>query len=231
MYLVTHFIAPFTILICVNMLMILSIAKARRQRVLLGRKQKSEHKTTIMMGVVVLVFLLTNTLPFVLNFVEAVNPSYFNNDETYLIGFALLDLGNLLVVVNTSTTAFIYYACSQRYRRLFWYTCHKAFCGFKFCPFISCANVKTDLSGINGGYSIANTSQAFPTGSLSSTTPTASLCSIAIGQILPNRYRRSMSETKSPKASSGRRPVITARRGTVYEIAAGGCNYEDAELV
>lgn len=105
MYLITHFIVPFTILICVNMLMILSIIKARRQRLMLGRRQKSEHKTTIMMVVVVLVFVLCNTLPFVLNFMEAVNPFYFSNVDTLVIGWVLLDVGNLLVVVNTSTTA------------------------------------------------------------------------------------------------------------------------------
>lgn len=117
-YLLTHFAIPFSILVVVNTFMILAVYKAHRQRRLLSNQEKREHKTAFMMILVILVFVCCNTLPFVLNFVEEIDPQFFESDDTRLLAWALNDVNNLLVIFNASTTAVIYAACSEKYRRL-----------------------------------------------------------------------------------------------------------------
>lgn len=118
LYLITHFVVPFSILFIFNFLMIFSILKARAKRKYLSRKEKSEYKTTVMMCVVVLVFVLCNSLPMILNVLEAFYPNLFLDPDTLVIGFLLNDVCNLLVVVNSMINFVTYSVFSQKYRNL-----------------------------------------------------------------------------------------------------------------
>ena len=71
------------------------------------------------MVVVMISFALSNTFPFVINFIEASNQCFFTDPTTFILAFKLNDVSNLLVVVNASTTIFIYLVFSQKYRLKF----------------------------------------------------------------------------------------------------------------
>lgn len=128
-YLLTHFAIPFSILLIANTFMILAVCKAHRQRRLLSHQEKREHKMAFMMVLVVCEFLFCNTLPFALNIVELIDPSFFTDEDTQSLAWALNDVNNLLVIFNASTTAVIYAACSEKYRRLLLTLC------MNICPF------------------------------------------------------------------------------------------------
>lgn len=117
LYLLTHFIVPFSILLIVNIHVVWTILRTRALRRHLTTHERREHRITLMMGVVVVAFLLCNTIPFAMNLLEAYDRDYFRRVETLYITHLVNDIGNLLVVVNSSTTSLIYYAFSQRYRR------------------------------------------------------------------------------------------------------------------
>lgn len=118
LYLITHFVVPFSILLIFNFLMIFAILKAKAKRKHLSRKEITEYKTTVMMCVIVLVFLLCNSLPMILNVLEAFYPNLFLDPHTMVIGYMLNDICNLLVVINSTINFITYSVFSQKYRNL-----------------------------------------------------------------------------------------------------------------
>lgn len=117
-FLLTHFLVPFSIITVLNSLAAIRISQAKQQRKLLTSQQQSEHKTTSMMIVVIILFLFCNTLPFVLNLVEAFDMQLFINDTSMVPAYLVLDISNTLVVINSSSTFIIYYNFSQKYKLL-----------------------------------------------------------------------------------------------------------------
>lgn len=118
LFFIVHFLIPFSVLTVTNSLMIGSIYRAGAQRRLLSSQQKKEHRTAIMMAMTVVAFLACNTLHLILNAVELWNPKFFDQESTLVLAFSLNDACNLLIVFNTSCTAFIYYFFCQKYRRV-----------------------------------------------------------------------------------------------------------------
>lgn len=80
MYLITHFVVPFLILILFNSKIAYALHRANRRRQDLSKQDVKQHKTTTMMIVVILIFLLCNTLAFTLNIVENTQPELTEMD-------------------------------------------------------------------------------------------------------------------------------------------------------
>uniref|UniRef100_A0A914V7G5 G-protein coupled receptors family 1 profile domain-containing protein n=1 Tax=Plectus sambesii TaxID=2011161 RepID=A0A914V7G5_9BILA len=118
LYLFTHFVVPFSLLIALNSLVAREIYLARKARQRLTRKQRGEHSQSVMMIVVIVVFAVCNALTIVVNIMEALEKDFFRNVDSWF-AFILNDTSNLLVVLNSSTTWIIYYAFSEKYRTLF----------------------------------------------------------------------------------------------------------------
>ncbi|KAH7715752.1 Protein FRPR-18 b [Aphelenchoides avenae] len=116
LYLLTHFLLPFGLIIVMNGHVCKSIIQLRRARLMLTRQQQREHNTTMMLLVVTLIFASCNVLPFLLNLAECFQPDLFVADHTKWIAYQLNDLSNLLVVLNSSTTWIIYLTFSAKYR-------------------------------------------------------------------------------------------------------------------
>lgn len=132
LYFVFIFALPFSALLIFNGLVSYTIRQARKQRLLLSRRQSKEHQTAAMMTIVVLVFLMCNSLAFVLNALEVFGVSGDNEDasggslmplqggalkprHSHLFYF-LIDANNLLIMVHCSFNFFIYYHFNQRFR-------------------------------------------------------------------------------------------------------------------
>lgn len=119
LFLVSHFMAPFIALMIVNALTLRAVYIARqRRRRLLTRRERKEHRTTWMMITIVVTFVLCYTLLFTLNIIEAVDADWFYKEDNKMTSYALNDISNTLVVVNSATTAFIYFAFNRNYREL-----------------------------------------------------------------------------------------------------------------
>lgn len=114
-YLITHFLVPFVILTILNCLIAGEINSAKSRRKSLSRQEMREYKTAHMMIVIIAIFLLTNTIPYVMNIIEALQPDLMR-DENNFIPFVVMDISNLLVVLNSSTTCFIYFCFSSKFR-------------------------------------------------------------------------------------------------------------------
>lgn len=136
LYLVTHFLVPFSVLAAVNGKMVYSIHQARQQRRMLSHSEKKEHRTAAMMGAVVFMFVCCNTLTFVLNFLEQVDKNLFQYPSTKILMFTLNDVSNLLVLINAAATFGFYYACSQKYRQLLHYYIFNFWCAA--CISVAC---------------------------------------------------------------------------------------------
>ncbi|KJH44804.1 7 transmembrane receptor [Dictyocaulus viviparus] len=117
MYILTHFLIPFTIMAMLNGSIIVTMWRGRQMRRTLTRQQRREQSTTVMLLIVTIVFALCNTLPFLLNVVESVFPDLFVDPRTTNIAYTLNDLSNLLVVLNSATTFLVYFAFSEKYRQ------------------------------------------------------------------------------------------------------------------
>lgn len=119
LFLITHFLIPFSTLAFTNTRIVKEIYNAVQERTRLGRRETREQKTTIMMAIIIFIFLFCNVLLFILNIIQAWEPKFFTDDQTKNLAYVLNDLSNLLIVINSSTNSFIYYLFSERYRRLF----------------------------------------------------------------------------------------------------------------
>ncbi|KAK0411753.1 hypothetical protein QR680_005823 [Steinernema hermaphroditum] len=122
-YLLTHFLIPFGAIIVLNGHVCLSIFHFRRERQAMTRQQQREHKTTVMLLMVTVMFAVCNTLPFLLNLVECAKPDLFIAESTAAIAFQLNDISTLLVVLNSASTFAIYFMFSAKYRNtlIFWF--------------------------------------------------------------------------------------------------------------
>lgn len=118
LFIITHFVIPFAVLSSVNVRIIKSVFESPPgvQTALIRRSRRKEQKASVMMAVIVLVFLVCYSLPFVINIIVMFNPNFFKSEETAFLAFILNDVCNLLVIVNASTTFIIYYTFSKKYR-------------------------------------------------------------------------------------------------------------------
>lgn len=62
LYLLTQFLLPFLLITILNAKMVNTIVTARKQRALLTMSEKSEHRTALMMVMVVIIFVCCYTL-------------------------------------------------------------------------------------------------------------------------------------------------------------------------
>jgi hypothetical protein len=116
-YLLTHFVVPFGLILVLNCHVISAIVKMRKQRQSLTRQQIREQSTTVMLLVVIFIFAICNTLPFLLNLIECIKPNLFSDEDTAQLAFQLNDLSTLLVVFNSSSTWLVYIIFSKKYRQ------------------------------------------------------------------------------------------------------------------
>lgn len=136
-YVIVHFFAPFLLISILNALIIKTIAEASALRQRLAPKRNTSNQTcnqpdtavlkdakrqgniTRMIVVVTLIFLLCNTLPFVLNIWEALETSLFNPSNPWSsVAYVTLDVSNILVVLNSSTNFILYAIYCRQYRKL-----------------------------------------------------------------------------------------------------------------
>uniref|UniRef100_A0A915HT58 G-protein coupled receptors family 1 profile domain-containing protein n=1 Tax=Romanomermis culicivorax TaxID=13658 RepID=A0A915HT58_ROMCU len=102
-----------------------------------GTTSSKENKTTIMLIVVVFVFLFSNSLAFINNILEIILRTRNTEDGVQSESLArkvylrLVEISNLLIVLNSSTNLFIYWAFSKKYRVLLRYY---ASCRYKLGP-------------------------------------------------------------------------------------------------
>lgn len=121
LYLITHYVIPLSAILAAAVGILRAIRLAARQLAqchgLGGRHVSQEHKLAKMMLVIILIFIACNSMPSVLYIVEAVRPGLFGYAHNYML-FVLMNLGNVLVVVNSSVNVFVYYRMNSRYRRI-----------------------------------------------------------------------------------------------------------------
>lgn len=76
--------------------------------------------------VITLIFACFTTPPFVLNWIEVLNPQVFVGPYATL-AFIAMDISNVLVVLNSSSTFIIYLIYCRKYRHLFMYYSSKCY--------------------------------------------------------------------------------------------------------
>ncbi|KAI6213283.1 FMRFamide receptor [Aphelenchoides besseyi] len=117
LYLISHFLLPFGLILFANLHVIKSIIAIKRARRALTRQQQREQRTSVMLVTITLLFAFTNALPFILNLAECVKRDLFEAESTAWIAFYLNDFSTLLVVLNSSTTWIVYIIFSAKYRQ------------------------------------------------------------------------------------------------------------------
>ena len=119
MYLLVMYCIPFGTLVILNSLIYRNVRVANRMRQLLSRRQEKEIGLATMLFGIVVLFIVCNSLSFVINTIELLN----NNRATPIIddrGLSLLaDFSNLLININSSSNFVIYCIFGQKFRRLF----------------------------------------------------------------------------------------------------------------
>lgn len=139
-YSVVMFVIPFPILIAATVLIITTLraASLRRKKIAavgqsrqtLTQSEQNEMTTTLMLLAVVAMFLLCNLLAFVNNVVDIFIQFDVIESSTFKRHFTtLVEVGNLMVAVNSAATIFIYVSFSSGYRLIFnrWFKCQKHF--------------------------------------------------------------------------------------------------------
>ena len=123
MYFLFMFSIPFLVVISLTARILATIRRANRDRRAISSQQARETRTTEMMIVIVVIFVLSNILPFGLAIVELKVAGHGGTIEESLglpgrlwYNF-LTDLSNLLVEVNSAANFGIYMAFSRNFRR------------------------------------------------------------------------------------------------------------------
>lgn len=129
LYIVTHFVTPFTIILILNIFIIrsvrfsdqyLSTRSGSNSPGHQNRHIKQQRNTTNMIVVITALFTLCNVSPFILNVWEAMDPELFYGPYQ-TSAYVALDLSNTFVLFNSSITFVIYISYCRRYRVLFRY--------------------------------------------------------------------------------------------------------------
>ncbi|XP_037073835.1 FMRFamide receptor-like [Pollicipes pollicipes] len=118
MYLVVMYCIPFGTLVVLNSLIYKNVRIANKMRQLLSRRQEKEIGLATMLFAIVLLFIVCNSLSFVINIIELLNNSgmqIVNDDGMERIA----DFSNLLININSSSNFIIYCTFGQKFRRLF----------------------------------------------------------------------------------------------------------------
>jgi len=68
------------------------------------------------MCLIIGIFIVTNTIPYILNIIEALKPDLMAVAESSTIPFVIMDISNTLIVLNCSATIFVYYCYSCKFR-------------------------------------------------------------------------------------------------------------------
>lgn len=118
LYVLTHFFVPFFIILTLNACILRSLRRSHRRWQEMSRKQIQQRKTSAMIVTVILMFAFCNTAPFLINIWEAIDKTLFYGPRMKT-AFILLDVSNLLIVLNSSTTAIIYWIYCRKFRRMF----------------------------------------------------------------------------------------------------------------
>ncbi len=116
-YFLSQFLLPCLIMAVFNGLIIRTVIASKHTRAALTALEVTEHKTSVMMVVIVLIFVLCYSLSFVLNLYEALNPNAFYHRIHGPKLFFINDLSNTLIVANSATTFIVYLILSKKYRK------------------------------------------------------------------------------------------------------------------
>lgn len=120
LYLLTHFLLPFLIILILNVYVVGAIKHASEERRRLSSAQIQQHRTTRMIIIVTIMFALCNVITFFLNIWESCNPDLFNADSSWSgTAFVLLDVSNISIMINSSVNFVVYLIYCRRYRILF----------------------------------------------------------------------------------------------------------------
>ncbi|XP_037073819.1 FMRFamide receptor-like [Pollicipes pollicipes] len=118
MYLVVMYCIPFGTLVVLNSLIYKNVRIANKMRQLLSRRQEKEIGLATMLFAIVLLFMVCNSLSFVINIIELLN-----NSDMQIVEEAgmerIADFSNLLININSSSNFIIYCIFGQKFRRLF----------------------------------------------------------------------------------------------------------------
>lgn len=128
MYLLVHFIIPFTIIPILNWRIAVTIKVATTIRSKLTMAQKCDNprqrQVTRMIIVVTAVFAGCNMMAFCLSIWEAISPASFRfhiNGHLWhsFTAYVFTEISNVLIVLNSSVNFIIYLVYCRKYRRLF----------------------------------------------------------------------------------------------------------------
>lgn len=121
LYLFTHFLLPFGLILILNIRIAegINLAHMERRRMTGIENPSAQNRTTRMIVVVTSMFGVCNSLAFILNIWEAIKPNLFQS-ELSVAAYLLLDISNIAVILNCSTTFVIYLIYCKKYRTYFY---------------------------------------------------------------------------------------------------------------
>lgn len=118
LYLITNFLAPFVLILILNTHILRSIRQAYDERQRLNGRQRHQYRTSHMIIVVTVMFGFCNIFAFVLAIWELCDTELFfgpKAENAYL----LLDISNIAILFNSSTTFIVFLVYCSKYRRFF----------------------------------------------------------------------------------------------------------------
>jgi len=108
MYLVFIWCLPFSGLSVLNLLMFLDVRRSNKRQSTMSTHEKNELKLASMLMIVVVVFLICNILPLIVNILEKFEVGSINE---------VTETSNLLVTINSSVNFFIYIIFGERFKK------------------------------------------------------------------------------------------------------------------
>ncbi|XP_015591017.1 FMRFamide receptor [Cephus cinctus] len=119
MYFVFYYELPFAFLVIFNHAIYQQVRKANRDLQHLSRHQRREIGLAVMLLCVVIVFIICNILPLATNIYE----NFRGQPPNWMV-----QLGNLMVTINSSVNFIIYVIFGRKFKRIFL----RLFCGNRF---------------------------------------------------------------------------------------------------